>query len=239
MEVVKEQWLRLHEDVSNKMIEISNIQNYTKALDLCTGTGFIPKMLRINYDNIHSVVGIDNDPTLIKSLKNTSEDDITWICSDVEKYSFPKTDIIFCSFGFMYINKTKKLLQAIENSLSADGEMIISLWDNFGPEHLYIKIKNILYDYLGLDKQSINESPINNYRVLLKQFFPNIIEIPLTYTIEHKNYKEFINFLIERELHFLPIAQKEQLYQAVLEFNLTNDSFIEEANVRILIAKKR
>lgn len=238
MNTIAQQFDTYRDTISKKMVKLSSVNSANQIIDLCTGSARIPQFINQFHKGNFKIFAVDNDQSCI--LKNQTLDipKTAFIYKDVNEFEFPKNQLTFCSLGLMYLRNPQNLVNKVHQSLDCQGELIISVWDSFGPENIYEQIRSVIAKTLGIDNGALNSSPVLPYQSLLSKYFTNISEESICQSITYPSYKTFITLLIERELNYLPTEMKNTLLLNLLELSPHSGAFHEESRVRIFVAKK-
>jgi ubiquinone/menaquinone biosynthesis C-methylase UbiE len=237
MNTIAQQFDTYRDTISRKMVKLSSVKSADKIIDLCTGTARIPQFINQYHKGDFQIYAVDNDQSCIKKNQTLDIPKTIFIYKDVDEFKFPKNQLTFCSLGLMYLKKPQNLVSKVHHSLDHHGEFIISIWDSFGPENIYERIRTVIAKTLRIDNQSVNSSPVLPYQSLLSKYFTNISEESICQSIIYPSYETFIDLLIERELNYLPTEVKHTLLLNLLELYPHSGDFHEESSVRIIVAK--
>ena len=114
---------------TKRLVELVNVENGDKVLDVACGTGVVTKKLGEKIGRLGYVVGIDTSITAIKIAKKINDKpNLYFVNADAEKFSFKeKFDIITCQYGIFFFPNAKKALRNMKNSLKESGTLGISV----------------------------------------------------------------------------------------------------------------
>ena len=115
---------------TKKLVESVNINNGDAVLDVACGTGVVTNEIQKKIGKSGYVVGVDTSTTAIKIAKkwNGEKDNVNFINTDAEKFSFSKKfDIITCQYALFFFPNAQKALKNMKNSLKKSGNIGISV----------------------------------------------------------------------------------------------------------------
>ena len=115
-----------HKIIKSLAVKKIRLQNNSKALDLCCGTGDIANLIAKRKD-VESVVGVDfSDKMLEMAKKKNSHLKIEYIKADCTKLPFEDNsfDVITMFFGLRNIEDKDAVLKEIKRVLKQDGQFV-------------------------------------------------------------------------------------------------------------------
>lgn len=163
--------LGLHKKIKELAIKKLKLNENSKILDLCTGTGDIAFFLKRKYPDA-SVIGIDFSSEMLKIAKQKNNSDINFQKADCTNLPFDDNSFDLCtiSFGLRNIENQGSALKEIYRVLKKDGifmhidfgkssNFADKIFDLLVPSMVKIFYKNsIPYDYL-LESKKTFKSP--------------------------------------------------------------------------------
>ena len=182
----------LHKLIKIKAIEQLNLADNMKVLDLCCGSGDIPKILSDKIFNL-DITGVDFSENMLNVARQKLADKkVSLINSDVSVMPFNDNnfDIITMFFGLRNVNDREKTIKEIYRVLKFGGEY---LHLDFGEKNIFSKIFDIVAK-LGIKIFYKNKLPYE-YLIASKREFPEPDEL----------IKEFENmgFRLKKRKNFL------------------------------------
>ncbi len=225
------------ENISKRMIELADIKQGSKVLDIATGIGepSITAAQRVG-KNGH-VLAIDLSPQMLSVGKERSkskglQDLIEFREGDAETTDFPSStfDAALCRFGLMFLPNVKAGLSNIHNSLVNDGRFAAAVWAS--PD----KVPFISLPFNILMKETNSPPPLPNApgpfslsdEKLLKDYFTgagfkDVIIERHNMIFNFNSAEEFTNFVCETAspvqviLSNQPEERKKEILKAITE----------------------
>ena len=217
---------------TKKLVELVNVKNGNKILDVACGTGVVTKKLGEEIGNTGYVIGVDTSITAIKiAKKNNGNLNLHFVNADAEKFSFKdKFDIITCQYGLFFFPNAKKALKNMKNSLRKSGTLGISVHGHKNKVPFFGSILDAVTKYIpdyippgtpSLDrygtKKALSDEVKNagftkiSVRDFVFKFTPGSFDEYWT------NYLRYVAKPIKEKLNALEKSQRKELKEAVKE----------------------
>ncbi|MFQ5496843.1 MAG: methyltransferase domain-containing protein [Nitrosopumilus sp.] len=218
---------------TKKLVDLINVQQGNKVLDIACGTGAVTKKLTQKVGKTGYVVGTDTSVTAIKIAKKWNENasNLLLINSDAENFSFKeKFDIITCQYALFFFPNAVKALKNMRNSLKKSGKLGISVHGHkdrvpfFG--NIIDAVTEFIPDYIppgtpsldrfGTKKSLRDEVKKSGFsKILVKDFVFRYS--PGNFDEYWKNYLKYVAKPIKEKLNQLESSQKKELKEMVKE----------------------
>jgi SAM-dependent methyltransferase len=113
-----------------KVAHAARIQPGQKVLDVACGTGILARAVRALTGPAGTVVGLDPGAGMLAVAKDLAPD-ITWRQGVAESIPFPDRsfDAVVSQFGLMFFADRQQALREMLRVLSAEGRLVIAVWD--------------------------------------------------------------------------------------------------------------
>jgi len=218
---------------TKKLVDLINVQQGNKVLDIACGTGAVTKKLTQKVGKSGYVVGADTSVTAIKIAKKWNENasNLLLINSDAENFSFKeKFDIITCQYALFFFPNAIKALKNMRNSLKESGKLGISVHGHkdrvpfFG--NIIDAVTEFIPDYIppgtpsldrfGTKKSLRDEVKKSGFsKILVKDFVFKYS--PGNFDEYWRNYLKYVAKPIKEKLNQLERSQKKELKKMVKE----------------------
>ncbi len=202
-----------------------NLKNKT-VIDIGCGDGFFTKSIS---KKAKEVYGIDLSKERIANAKNNSSSNIQYIKADMNKFNYPKSDIIIAPFVLNYEKKKNllKLFKKFYNSLKKSGKLIC-IFDM--PQSIYHNNKE--YGSIKEVTPKLKEGAIILIHLYNKQYIMTLS----SYYHTKENIENLLYRTGFRSIKWItPIVSKEGIKLFGKEFW---DNYIKNIDIAYLLAKK-
>jgi SAM-dependent methyltransferase len=121
---------RLSEPLSERMLELAELQASMSVLDVASGRG--EPALRLAA-RVTRVVGIDVSESSLEVARQRALDarlrNVDFRCANVEAFETDERfEVVTCRWGLMYMTEPRRALAAIHQVLKPDGLLVLALW---------------------------------------------------------------------------------------------------------------
>ncbi|HMK32684.1 MAG TPA: class I SAM-dependent methyltransferase [Nitrosopumilaceae archaeon] len=114
---------------TREIVNIANINQHDKVLDLACGTGAVSKEIIQYIDEDGFLIGIDLSRTALSIAKKSIQNpNVEFLEMDVEHLTFNTLfDKVLCQYGLMFFPNVGKVLKSVKKILKQDGRLAIAV----------------------------------------------------------------------------------------------------------------
>jgi ubiquinone/menaquinone biosynthesis C-methylase UbiE len=111
------------ERLSKRIIELAEIKEQDKVLDLACGTGWLSSKLEIFKVDIY---GLDITPAMLLKAKKMIKGDFVIGCAEALPYSDTSFDVVLCNMAFSHF-ECHKVIEEIDRVLKQGGRFVVTV----------------------------------------------------------------------------------------------------------------
>lgn len=125
---------RFYIPIAKRLIEVANLQNARKILDIATGTGIVALAAAEKVGAQSKIIGIDISAGMLSHAKQklaaSGLQNVEFIEADAELIDFEQNsfDVILCSLAICYLTNIPTALHKWHSFLKPGGKLVFNAW---------------------------------------------------------------------------------------------------------------